>query len=582
MTLFNDEEDDEDKLPPSPLRRWLKRLVLFALFLLIFTWITLRALMSLGGDSAPLREGMEQLFLRTTGLHAAITKFNYMKFYPDVSVDMGGINLSEAKLNASVATIGGVKITANFWSVLYPSGEVRAFSIENLDLTEGYYFRKALHVDKLELEPQGGPGQTPAFVISGRYGDDPFNGYVAMEWHKDTPKKEYFSRPKKSAFSFKSSFASVEGELSNHPDGGILLTISGAGFPDNVLAGTFLIRGDGDVYTLQADLKGGNSRLMSDVTMSGGKGYAGTLRLPVFDTADWRILQALFDFNTLLWPDAEPGQTGKTKADLAISIDELRINHAKAGQLSFPVKSEGGVTNIGPIKGSISGGDASGQASLDGSKKNFSLVLKTLVRDMKYGELQKELFGKQSVAGKATFDVSLASEAATTADLVKNLKGEAALVAAEGDLSAGMLDLWGKGLIAIMLPKFGATESMKLNCLIADFKFADGLANADPLFLDSDIMTVIGEGSITLSGDPQINLLLAPKAKSTDLLGTAVGARIKGPLLDPDIGSDRVSPGKKAAGVPSEAHNSAFLGLSMADLGLNEQHPCHQFLGKAP
>ncbi|HTK85393.1 MAG TPA: AsmA-like C-terminal region-containing protein [Patescibacteria group bacterium] len=582
MTLFNDEEDEEDKAPPSAARRWLKRILLASLVLLLFTWATLRILMGLGGNSETMRQGVEEIFLRSTGLHATIAQFNYMKLYPDVSVDMANITLSEADHGPAAATIGSMKIAADFWDVLSSTGNLRDFDVEKLDIREGYYFRKALHVDKLKLEKDGGPEGAPALVMSGRYGDDPFNGYLVMEWHKDSAKKGFFTRPKKSAFSFTSPFLTFTGELSAHPGGGLNVAFSNLSFADRVFAGNIFFRGESDGTLIKGDIKDKGSEYVPELRYSAGQGYTGSLRLPIFDTADIKSFGAIAALYDVLFPDAKDEAGGKAKADIAVSIDELRINHAKAGQLSFPIKIDGGVVTIGPLKGTVSGGEASGQATLDESKKNFSLTIKALVRDMKYGELQKALFGKESASGKATLDVSLASEAAATSYLIKNLKGEAAFVAAEGDLSAGMLDLWGKSLIETMLPSFGHTQTMKLNCMIADFKFADGQAKADPLFLDSDDMTIAGEGNIALSTDPQIDLLLTPKPKSPVLLSTAVSARVKGPLANPDIGPDNLSLGKKAGGLLLGVVNPAFLVFSLTDLGLNDQHPCHKFLGAKP
>lgn len=583
MTLFNDEEIDEEKPEPSRLWRWTRRLFYTALVLFLCLWVTLRVLMNLGGNSADLRNALEQLLTGAAGQHATIGQLEYLKFYPEASVDMSKVSFSETKNGIAVATVGAAKITVGFWSLIFSSNKVEQFDIQNIDIKSGLVLRRAVHIDKLVLDKAGGPDGKPALVFSGRYGDDAFNGMMLMDWVKETPKKGYFIRLPKSPVSFHSPFLNFEGTLSEHPDGGLVLSFDSLGLPDKVLTGWVLLRRDGSDYELKADLKGGDSEFVADTGLTNGNNYGGTLRLPVLDTADEKLLKALAGFYDLMAPDTKPAKDSGAKTDIAVTIDDLRINGAKAGHLSFPVRNEGGIMTVGPLKGAVSGGDASGKLTIDGSKKTYVLTAKALVKDMKYGELQKALFGKESATGEATFDLSLASEAADEGDLVKNLKGEAAFIAAEGELSAGMLDLWGKGLIDIMMPKFGHSETMRLNCLIADLKFADGQAKTDPLFLDSDRMTIAGEGDITLSDDPQINLLLTPKPKDPVILSTAVSLRVKGPLGNPSVGPDTLSLGKKAGSLLLGVVNPAFLVFSMTDLGLNDKHPCHAFIGnKAP
>ena len=567
MTLFNDEEEKPEK---TKLQRWLGRIFYGALIFAAFVWITLRMLMSLGGDSDPLRQGLEQALTKATGLQTKIDKFNYMKFFPDVSIDAADIVLSgppsAEKKPAPVVTIGAAKASVGFWAAFFSRYEVKQLAISDIDLKENPYLERPLHIDAISLEKDAlGPGQA-AWVMKGRYGGDSFHGSMVTTWIAMPGGGSYFLPLEKSPFSFQSPFLTMRGTLSPGADG-MHLSFDSIGMPESLLTGTAVI-GPG---SFDATLKGGGSEFVLKLNHAKGS-YTGSLHMPSLDIADTKIMAATGTFYDLAMRLVLVTLAGKdSKIDFDVQVDQLMASGIKLGRLSFPVHAAAGVLTAGPLNGEIAGGGATGQLTLDSSKSPLSLTLKAVLKNTQYGVLQHALVGKEGLPGQATIDIAVAGEATATADLAKNLKGEAAIVGGAGEMAVSVLDKAARGLSKTLLPQADPQSTIHVNCVLADFRIKDSVATADPLFLDANEAAIAGAGSINLAGKT-IDLTLTPKPGKPAGAGAA---HLSGPLENPAVQS--------AAGVAAfpDKIMPSFLSFSMTDLGLDDKHPCHAFIGKA-
>jgi hypothetical protein len=566
MSLFNDEEEKPEK---TKLQRWLHRIFYGLLIFAAFVWITLRLLMSIGGNSDPLRQGLEQAMASATGLQTRIYQFNYMKFFPDVSIDAANIVFS-AKMPAGkpsppLATIGELKASVSFWATFFSRYEVKELAVSDIDLKGNPYLVRPLHIDTIALEKDGlGPGQ-PACIIKGRYGGDSFQGSVTTAWTAAPGTAGYFSPAEKSRFSFQSTFLTMTGTLLPGADG-IHIAFDSIGTPEILLTGA----ADFGPESFGADLKGGGGEFVLDVKHAKG-GYSGSLHMPSLDIADTKLMAAAGTLYDLAMPLAWVALAGKdTKIDFDVQADQLTASGTGLGHLSFPVHAAAGILTAGPLKGEIAGGAAAGQLTLDSSKSPLSLTLKFVLQNMQYGVLQKALIAGDGLPGQATIDVTVTSEATAADDLAKNLKGEAAIVGGAGELAVSVLDKAAPGLTKILLPQADPQGTLHLNCLLADFRIKDGVATADPLFLNANEAAIAGAGNVNLAGKT-IDLTLTPKPGKP---AGAAAARLSGPLANPVVRA------AKAAAFPDKITPS-FLSFSMTDLGLDDKHPCHAFIGKA-
>jgi hypothetical protein len=78
----------------------------------------------------------------------------------------------------------------------------------------------------------------------------------------------------------------------------------------------------------------------------------------------------------------------------------------------------------------------------------------------------------------------------------------------------------------------------RINCLIAKFEVADGIATASPILLDTPDTIVLGRGNINIA-DETITLEIRPYAKDGSRRPVGVPLHITGTFADPRITVDK-------------------------------------------
>jgi hypothetical protein len=119
-----------------------------------------------------------------------------------------------------------------------------------------------------------------------------------------------------------------------------------------------------------------------------------------------------------------------------------------------------------------------------------------------------------------------------------------------------------------------------MNCAVADFEFESGTAGANAFFIDTDLVTVIGEGEYDYPANA-LDMTLEPKSKGVEILDVAVPVKISGQLGSPEISPSTMGIIKKLGGLSLGLVNPAFLAYSLTDLGLAEDHPCRPYIEDA-
>ena len=131
-----------------------------------------------------------------------------------------------------------------------------------------------------------------------------------------------------------------------------------------------------------------------------------------------------------------------------------------------------------------------------------------------------------------------------------------------------------------MLPDLDKSSKSHLNCGIADFTIENGTAKTNALFIDTERVTLSGEGTYSIPKD-YLDLQFKPKPKSIAIIDVATPVNVKGAMNSPEISASVFGLGKKLGGLALGLINPAFLAYSLTDLGLNDNHPCAEFLEDA-
>lgn len=126
----------------------------------------------------------------------------------------------------------------------------------------------------------------------------------------------------------------------------------------------------------------------------------------------------------------------------------------------------------------------------------------------------------------------LVGRGTTLAEVLATGTGRVYFAGDETSRGADDLERWETNLLTLLLPRAGPPRRQKLNCAVLDGLIAQGTARTTAFLVDTDAVTVAGEGSLALDTE-ELNFAVSPKPKGLSLLDVATPVRIRGPLIAP-------------------------------------------------
>lgn len=275
---------------------------------------------------------------------------------------------------------------------------------------------------------------------------------------------------------------------------------------------------------------------------------------------------------------------GLKAADVSLKVANGRVlaQGLELKDLSLDLSIEEGNLVIRPLKGSVAGGTLSADVALDGRQPQADLKAKINLNKIHIGSLLKNMKITDLVSdGKVDVEVDVRGRGKSLRELMAGLNGGISLVMGEGRIDNKYLDFAAADLINLITPGNNKKDQTVVNCFVCKFDIQSGMAVNQGLLLDTEQMTVAGEGNIDLAGEI-LHLTLNPKPKEKSLMSLAVPVNIRGALSDPSVLPDTSA---MATGIAGAILGSAVLGpagllVPLVNKGTEGQNPCLEALSK--
>lgn len=544
-------------------------------------------LFMIGGKGEIYRGGVESFIETETGYEARIGTFNNMSFFPRIGMSFADLKLYEPGIGdeeippdrSPVASLGSVDLYFGFWDLVMGRGTFHQIDLAGGYAAPGAFIAKAVRLDRTEIVPSEENNAHAAFRAVGAIGEQDAVLEVPLSVNRRGSVPVYsLAGEKDRHFTLKVGDLKVTGR----PDerltlyrGETKLVSAGVNldFPDRTL------RLQGDIETENSSLEG-QIRISRSVKKTSVQGHVTAQRLFIRDID--MILQTIDEIQDVV-KDPPAGQKELKLTDMDLDLDleiqKLVAKELSLGSLSGPLSISGGVLTF-PVEGEISKGRLSGNLELKAPEPPFALTSDIQINGLDYGELQSRLDQDVNISGTGDLRFQVSSNGTMAEDIWRNADGNFVFIGGKGRLNAGVLNLWGGGLVNAMLPDFSAEEDFNMNCLIMDFEIEQGMAEANAFFADTNRLTVVGEGSYNIP-DNNLNMQLKPETKDIAIGDVATAINISGPIQSPAISPSAFSLGKKLGTLLLGTINPAFLAFSLTDLGLTDSHPCADYI-KAP
>jgi len=231
-------------------------------------------------------------------------------------------------------------------------------------------------------------------------------------------------------------------------------------------------------------------------------------------------------------------------AELRYRAEAIRLpTGPTVHQASVQLSLRNGELAVRPLAAGLAQGRMNGEATL--SARSGAATLKFQTRGLDLGALDKEVPGDDLVTGaKTDIDLDLRGSGRSLRAIAASLDGSLFLHTGSGSFSSRYSDMLGFGqlmeVIGRSLPKLDRTP---LNCVVAKVDMASGVGTIRGLVVDTQRLTLDGEGRIDLRSE-QPAILLNTHTKVTSLLSLLppirMGGTIKNPAFFPDVGAGAV------------------------------------------
>jgi len=278
-----------------------------------------------------------------------------------------------------------------------------------------------------------------------------------------------------------------------------------------------------------------------------------------------------------MFPD-EPlpiGGLHRFDADLALQAAELSLGQMALRDLALKITLEQGRLSLKPGAAVLADGRLDFAVALDAARSPPRLGFKLALQKADLARLIREASDGDLLRGRLDLKLEGDGRGRSLRAIMAGLNGNANAVVVDGYIARGYIDLLAADLLATLAPGGGGIAGAKVNCFVADLPVAGGLAKTRVLLLDTERMTVVGDGTIDLSSE-RLNLQLKPKPKDASLLSLATPVNVGGTLADPTVRPDAVGLATGAAGalVGNLLLPGAGLLLPLLSPGSDDKHPC--------
>lgn len=229
---------------------------------------------------------------------------------------------------------------------------------------------------------------------------------------------------------------------------------------------------------------------------------------------------------------------------------------------------QAGDLTLRPFGFTVAGSQVTGHAQLDATGPVPAMVLDVAAPQLDIGKIQALAGGRKLMDAKGDLEVAVRGKGASPRALMGALDGKASLVVGEGTLPEGYVDGLGLGVLRAAVPQVQRLLGSKLNCAVARFDIAGGVATVRQLGMDAGDLSMVGTGAVDL-GAETLALDLSPRLKIAGVAGlggVVVPVQVRGTLLEPKVDA---SVGRNARGNPL-----ATLGAIVLDPGGTHSNPC--------
>jgi uncharacterized protein involved in outer membrane biogenesis len=250
-----------------------------------------------------------------------------------------------------------------------------------------------------------------------------------------------------------------------------------------------------------------------------------------------------------------------------INIDKLVLSEMVLNALSVDSTMNNGSLSLKPLKMNMGGGNIGVNLDLASKTNDTDLSAVINVKGLELAGVLENMGLKDKVEGLVDADVDIKGRGTSIAAIMGGLNGYSTVAVSHGVVSNKYVNMLGsdfsKGVMRLLNPGAESKDYTAIKCLVTRFDARDGIADGTVLTVDTELISVEGEGNINLKTEV-MGISLIPTAKKSvagynlNLGEIAQPFKLGGTLLNPSLVIDK---GKAALSIGKVIGKDGLKGL---------------------
>ena len=206
----------------------------------------------------------------------------------------------------------------------------------------------------------------------------------------------------------------------------------------------------------------------------------------------------------------------KVNAKIQIDARQILTPRLAINNLLVTLVLDEGALTLNPLKAALGGGTLNGHIALQSREKAVDVEAVVKANRVDVDLVARELGLAERPGGKLDFDCDIRGAGGSVAEIMAGLNGKTLLVMSKGRINNKYLDLLGadvsRSLLRLFNPFSHEISHVEINCFVSGFEIRGGMAQSTALVMDTNHMTVVGEGKINLKTE-ELDLTFKPTPK---------------------------------------------------------------------
>jgi len=147
-----------------------------------------------------------------------------------------------------------------------------------------------------------------------------------------------------------------------------------------------------------------------------------------------------------------------------------------------------------------------------------------------FGLIIKKLGIRDDIVGKLDLKLDAEGQGLTLREVLGSTNGEVEIILGKGRIPRRVLELWGDGLLRLLLPTTWFKENITdMNCAVGRYDIRNGVIKSNVMLMDTQRITAAGEIGVDLKTE-EISGRFEPKNKQAALLRLGTPIKLSGTL----------------------------------------------------